>query len=425
MLDLKLLQKRPEIVRDALARRNAAVSMDTFTALDEKRRALLSESETLKSERNKASAEVARLKREKQDASAFIETLGASSARIKELDQALADIDAAFDAWLLTVPNVPHESVPTGRDEKDNVEVKKWGEKPSFDFTPKNHWDLGVELGGLDFERAAKLTGARFAVYWGWAARMERALAAYMLDMHTQRNGYTEIVPPYMVNSATMRGTGQLPKFEEDLFKLRDTDYYLIPTAEVPLTNLHSGEVLAEDDLPRAYTAYTPCFRSEAGSYGKDMRGIIRQHQFTKVEMVRLAHPDHSYEDLELMLGHAESILQGLGLAYRVIVLCTGDMGFSATKTYDIEVWLPGQDTYREISSCSNCEDFQARRANLRYKPKDAKKSALVHTLNGSGLAIGRTMVAILENYQQADGSVVVPEALRPYMGGLSHIVPA
>lgn len=424
MLDLKLLQKNPQVVADALAKRNSSINVEEFTTIDKRRRELLVELESLKSERNKASGEVAKMKRAGEDASEFISRLGSLSDKIKELDAETDTIITEMNEWLIAVPNIPHESVPVGVSEDENVELHKWGTKPTMSFTPKEHWEIAETMGGLDFERAAKLTGSRFAVLWGWAARLERALINLFLDMQTLEHGYTEVFPPAIVNSATMTGTGQLPKFEEDLFRLSHKDYYLIPTAEVPLTNMHAGEMLEESDLPRAYTAQTQCFRSEAGSYGKDTKGLFRMHQFTKVEMVRYANPDTSYEDLEKMRQHAENILQRLGLHYRVITLCTGDTGFSAAKTYDIEVWLPGQDKYREVSSCSNCEDFQARRANLKFKRKGAKKPEFVHTLNGSGLPTGRTMIAIIENYQQEDGSIVVPEALRPYMGGIEIITP-
>ncbi len=424
MLDLKLMQSNPEAVRESLKKRSSKLDVQEFLTLDEKRKELIGQSEELKAERNRASGEIAQRKRNKEDASDLIKTMGEVSGRIKKLDAELSEVEAAEKEWLMAVPNIPHESVPFGASEDDNPVVRYWGEKPEMSFTPREHWDLGVELGGLDFERAAKLTGSRFVITRKWAARLERALATFMLDTHLDEHGYTEITPPFIVNRDTMTGTGQLPKFEEDLFKLRDTEYYLIPTAEVPLTNLHSGEVLEEDQLPMLLTAHTPCFRSEAGSYGKDTKGIIRLHQFMKVEMVNLAHPDHSYEALEKMTACAEKILQKLGLHYRVIELCTGDMGFSAAKTYDLEVWLPGQDKYREISSCSNCEDFQARRANIKFQPKGSKKKQFVHTLNGSGLAVGRTLVAVMENYQQEDGSIVVPVALRPYMGGLEIIKP-
>lgn len=422
MLDLKLLQKNPELVAQALAARASSIDVAEFTAMDARRRALLTEVESLKSERNKASGDVAKAKRAGEDASALIERLGALSDRIKTLDAEAEAVKTEVSDWLLAVPNIPDASVPAGRDENDNVELHRNGEPPVFSFTPKEHWELGTALGGLDFERAGKLTGSRFTVYWRWAARLERALANFFLDVHINENNYTEVLPPFMVNRKTMTGTGQLPKFEEDLFRLESWDYFLIPTAEVPLTNLHADEILEEGELPIGYTAQTPCFRSEAGSYGKDTRGLIRQHQFTKVEMVRFAHPDRSFDELEKMRNHAEGLLQRLGLPYRVVTLCAGDMGFSATKTYDIEVWLPGQNKYREISSCSNCGDFQARRANIRFRPAGGGKPEFVHTLNGSGLAVGRTLVAVLENYQQEDGSVIVPEALRPYMGGLERI---
>jgi len=324
----------------------------------------------------------------------------------------------------LLIPNVPHESVPVGKDEHDNPVVKRWGEITEFSFAPKPHWELGEDLGILDFERAAKMTGARFTLYWGLGARLERALINFMLDLHTTKHGYLEVLPPFMVNSLAMTGTGQLPKFKEDLFKLEDWDYYLVPTAEVPVTNIYMNEILEEDDLPLHFTAYTPCFRSEAGSYGKDTRGLIRQHQFNKVELVKFATPEQSYDELESLLLDAEEVLQQLQLPYQVVTLCTGDLGFSAAKTYDIEVWIPGQGAFREISSCSNFEDFQSRRANIRYRPRDKKKIAFLYTLNGSGLAVGRTLVAILENWQQEDGSVVIPPVLRPYMGGIEAIVP-
>lgn len=424
MIDLKLAQKQPEVVEKALAERHSKLDMREFRALDERRRALLAEVEALKSQRNAASDEVAAIKRAGGDASDRFAALGELSERIKKLDAEVAEVKAQEEAWLLSVPNLPDASVPQGEDEKENVEVARWGTPRAFDFPPEEHGELGTRLGGLDFARAAKLTGSRFVVERGWAARLERALVNFFLDQHTKNEGYIEISPPYMVNRVTMTGTGQLPKFEEDLFKVRDWDYYLIPTAEVPLTNLHAGETLDEADLPLAYCAATPCFRSEAGSAGKDTRGLIRMHQFTKVEMVRFAHPDDSFNQLELMTGHARHLLELLELPYRVITLCTGDLGFSAAKTYDVEVWLPSQNTYREISSCSNCTDFQARRANIRFKPKGGKP-AWVHTLNGSGLPTGRTMAAILENCQQKDGSVVLPRVLVPYMDGVEVIGPA
>lgn len=423
MIDLKLVQKQPEVLAKALADRHSELDVNEFLGLDARRRALLAEVEALKSRRNTASGQVAALKREGQDAGPLLAELGGLSDRIKELDGQTAQAKADVEAWLMRVPNIPAASVPVGRDETENVEVTRWGTPRRFDFPVREHGDLGVALGGLDFERAARLTGSRFVVSLGWAARLDRALVNFFLDQHTRHEDYIEVCPPYMVNRATMTGTGQLPKFEEDLFKLREWDYYLIPTAEVPLTNLHAGEVLDEADLPRAYCAATPCFRSEAGSAGKDTRGIIRMHQFTKVEMVRFAHPDDSFNQLELMCGHARHLLELLELPYRVITLCTGDMGFGSAKTYDVEVWLPAQNTYREISSCSNCVDFQARRADIRFKPKGGK-AAFVHTLNGSGLPTGRAIAAILENGQQKDGSVLLPKALVPYMDGVEVIEP-
>lgn len=422
VLDLKLLQKNPEVVAAALAKRHSPLSMRTFEELDNKRRELLAQVEALKAERNRASAEVARLKRNGEDAEAFIASLSDLSSRISALDGATEAVKAELADWMLTVPNIPDASVPDGVDENDNVEVHRWGTPREFDFEVKNHWDLGNDNGGLDFERGAKLAGSRFTVSWGWAARLERALVNFYLDFHHEQ-GRTEILPPLMVNRKTMQGTGQLPKFEEDLFKVADWGYYLIPTAEVPVTNLHADEILDEDALPKRYCSQTPCFRSEAGSAGKDTRGYIRQHQFTKVEMVYITHPDDSFKYLEEMRRSAETLLERLELPYRTITLCAGDMGFSACKTYDVEVWLPGQRTYREISSCSNCVDFQARRANIRFRPKGGKPE-WVHTLNGSGLPTGRSLVAIMENYQQKDGSIVVPKVLVPYMGGQEIIEP-
>ena len=422
MLDLKLLQKDPATVAKALLARNSNINVADFTALDEKRRACLTELEELKAQRNKVSAEVAKLKRAGEDATALLENANNCGERIKELDQETESVKQSLNDWMLNTPNIPHASVPFGKGEDDNVLLHAWGTPPKFDFAAREHWELGQELGGLDFDRAGKLTGSRFTVYKGWAARLERALINFFLDAHTLENGYTEIIPPFMVNRKTMTGTGQLPKFEEDLFKIEGWDYYLIPTSEVPLTNLFADDCLEESQLPLGFTAATPCFRSEAGSYGKDTKGLIRQHQFSKVEMVRFAHPDHSYEALEQMREHAEKLLQRLNLPYRVITLCSGDMGFSATKTYDLEVWLPGQNKYREISSCSNCGDFQARRANIRFRPTGGGKPEFLHTLNGSGLAVGRTLVAILENGQTKDGNIIIPEALVPYMGGLKEI---
>jgi len=391
--------------------------IDRFSAIDGQRLSLLSEVEELKNRRNVVSKEIAPLKKagEHDKAEPLIIEMREVSGQIKELDAKLAAIQEELQEIVFSIPNLCDDSVPGGKDDSDNIELKKWGEIPQFSFAPKTHWELGEELGILDFETSAKLSGARFALLKGFASRLERALINFFLDLHTQRHGYSEVLPPFMVNSTAMKGTGQLPKFKEDLFKIEDWDLWLIPTAEVPVTNIHSGETLSEADLPIKYTAYTPCFRSEAGSYGKDTRGLIRQHQFDKVEMVKFTAPDTSTEELERLLADAEEVLQLLKLPYRVVTLCAGDLGFSATKTYDIEVWLPGQNTYREISSCSNFLDFQARRAGIRYRPKNEKKSRLVHTLNGSGLAVGRTLVAIMENYQQADGSIALPEVLQPY----------
>ncbi|SDB18824.1 seryl-tRNA synthetase [Desulfonatronum thiosulfatophilum] len=424
MLDAKFIRQSPERVRKALENRGADIDLDAFLTMEERHRALLQEVETGKARRNQASAEVAKRKRAKEDASALMDELSELSQRIKSLDGELKFLEQNVQDWLLNVPNLPHQTVPVGRSEADNPVLRSWGEPAAWDFAPLEHWELGTRLQGLDFERAAKITGARFALMTGWAARLERALINFMLDQHTRRHDYLEVLPPFIVNRDSLTGTGNLPKFADDLFKLEETDFFLIPTAEVPVTNIHRGEILAENVLPLAYAAYTPCFRSEAGAYGKDTKGLIRQHQFNKVELVRFTHPDASYDQLELLLGHAETILQLLELPYRVITLCTGDMGFSAAKTYDIEVWLPGQNAYREISSCSNFEDFQARRANIRFKPTAGGKNLFVHTLNGSGLAVGRTVVAILENYQQKDGSLVIPKALRPFMEGMEVVEP-
>lgn len=422
MLDIRFVRKNPEAVREALQKRRAKVDMAEYEALDARRRALIAEVEELKASRNQASKQIAEAKRKGEDAQAIIDSLGGLSDRIKALDEESAAIDAKVQDVLMAIPNIPHESVPVGADESANAVVRTWGEPTRLDFAPKDHVDLAVGLGGLETERAAKIAGARFAVLTGWAAAMERALAQFMLDVHIREHGYKEVMPPVIVNTRTMTGTGQLPKFAADLFKLAETDYWLIPTAEVPVTNLYADETLPAEALPVDHCAFTPCFRSEAGSYGRDTRGLIRLHQFNKVELVRFVRPEESYDRLEELTRQAESILQKLKLPYRVVALCTGDLGFSSAKTYDIEVWLPAQDTYREISSCSNFEDFQARRAGIRFKEKGGKGTGLVHTLNGSGLAVGRTMVAVLENYQQADGSVVVPEVLRPYMHGLEVI---
>lgn len=422
MLDLKFVRDHIEPVRRMLHDRQVDLDLESFLGLDEERRQILREVEELKRRRNLASDGIAQMKQARQDATSQIEEMREVSQRIKNLDQQLAAVQEKLDETLLLIPNMPHPSVAVGKDEHDNPVVKVWGQPPEFDFQPKPHWDVAESLGILDFERAARMTGARFALYWGIGAALERALISFMLDLHTRLHGYLEVLPPFIVNAASLTGTGQLPKFKQDLFKLESSDYYLIPTAEVPVTNIHRNEVLEEDDLPRYYAAYTPCFRSEAGSYGKDTRGLIRQHQFNKVEMVKLVHPETSYDELESLLANAEAILQELGLHYRVVSLCTGDLGFSAAKTYDIEVWLPGQQTYREISSCSNFEDFQARRANIRYRRKGQTKTDFVHTLNGSGLAVGRTLVAVLENCQQRDGSVIIPKALRPYVRCIDKI---
>jgi seryl-tRNA synthetase len=422
MLDLKFVRENVDRVGQMLKDRQMAMDLKPLLDLDEERRRILGQVEELKHRRNLASDEISRLKKEKQDASARIDEMREVSQEIKGLDQELSTIEQQFRDFLLLIPNKPHTSVPVGKDEKDNPVVKTWGNPPALNFEPRPHWEIGESLGILDFERAARMTGARFALYWGMGAALERALITFMLDMHTQHHGYTEVLPPFMVNSTSLLGTGQLPKFKEELFKLEGRDFFLVPTAEVPVTNIHAGEILEEEELPKLYTAFTPCFRSEAGSYGKDTRGLIRQHQFNKVEMVKFVQPEVSYDALESLLLNAEAILQALNLHYRVVTLCTGDLGFSASKTYDIEVWLPGQNTYREISSCSNFEDFQSRRANIRFRRKGQSKTELLHTLNGSGLAVGRTLVAVLENYQQEDGSVLVPPALRPYMRNLEKI---
>jgi seryl-tRNA synthetase len=424
MLDIKFVRDNRDMVERMLEQRGYDMELPPVLALDQERREAIQEVESLKHERKVVSDQIAQMKKKGEDASNIISRMRQVSQRIKELDGKLGQVEDELHRSLLLIPNVPHESVPFGKDENDNPVVKRWGEISQFSFTPKQHWELGESLGILDFERAAKITGARFTLYWGLGARLERALINFMLDLHTTKHGYLEVLPPFMVNSAAMTGTGQLPKFKEDLFKLEDWDYYLVPTAEVPVTNIFMNEILEEEDLPLCYTAYTPCFRSEAGSYGKDTRGLIRQHQFNKVELVKFTTPEHSYDELESLLLDAEEVLQKLELPYQVVTLCTGDLGFSAAKTYDIEVWIPGQQAFREISSCSNFGDFQARRANIRYRPKDKKKIAYPYTLNGSGLAVGRTLVAIIENWQQEDGSVVIPPALRNYMGGVDIIAP-
>jgi len=416
MLDSRFVRENVQDVREALKKRGYEFPLQEFLAIDEKRMALLRETEELRNRRNVVSEEIGRKKREKADASAELEDMRVVSDRIKTLDDQLKAVEDETKGLLLTIPNIPHESVPIGKDETDNAEVRRWGEPGKFNFEPLNHWDIAEPLGIIDFERAAKITGARFALMRGAGARLERALMNFMLDTNTAK-GYTEVFPPILVNRESMTGTGQLPKFESELFRIEDPEFYLIPTAEVPVTNIHRDEILKESDLPLYYTAYTPCFRREAGAHGRDTRGLIRQHQFNKVEMVKFVKPEDSIDELEKLTGNAEEILQKLGLPYRVVVLCTGDIGFSSAKTYDLEVWLPGQNKYREISSCSNFGDFQARRANIRFKREGKKGTEFVHTLNGSGLAIGRTLVAVLENYQQQDGSVIVPEVLRPYMG--------
>ncbi|MDE3178522.1 MAG: serine--tRNA ligase [Acidobacteriota bacterium] len=421
MLELGFVRDNLELVRQKIADRGSPDLLEDFESTDAARRKLLVESEALKAHRNKVSGEIAALKKQKQDASALIAEMKQASDEISALDQKANAEDDKLQEILARIPNLPHESVPVGKTAEDNREVRRWGRPREFDFEPKAHWDLGPALGILDFDRAAKISGARFAVYYAAGARLERALASFMLDLHTREHGYTEVFPPFIVNSAALYGTGQLPKFAGDLFKLEGTDYWLIPTAEVPVTNLHREEILDSQILPIKYCAWTACFRSEAGSYGKDTRGLIRQHQFQKVELVKFALPEQSYDELESMTRDAGEVLERLGLPYRVVELSTGDMGFSSAKTYDLEVWLPSSGGYREISSCSNCEAFQARRAGIRFR-RGKGKAEFAHTLNGSGVAVGRTWLAILENYQQADGSVVVPEALRPYLGGQERI---
>ncbi len=421
MLDMKFIRDHLDQVEQRLASRGGELSLAGFRQLDERRRRLLTESEQLKAQKNSASEEIAKVK-DKSQVADKIAAMKEVSTRIKTLDDELKLVEEELQNLLLTIPNLPHPSTPIGGSEEDNVVLRSWGTPANFDFEPKNHWEIGEQLGILDFERAAKITGARFALSKGAGAQLERALISFMLDLHTTEHGYTEVLPPFMVNRASMTATGQLPKFEEDLFKLVDPDFLLIPTAEVPVTNIHRDEILKRSELPISYTAYTPCFRREAGSYGKDTRGLIRQHQFNKVELVKFVHPAEAEAELEKLTGHAERVLQLLELPYRVMALCSGDIGFSACKTYDLEVWLPGPGAYREISSCSSFGDFQARRGGIRFREDDKSKPEFVHTLNGSGLAVGRTMVAILENYQQADGSVVIPKALRPYMGGLEAI---
>lgn len=425
MLEIKYVRENLTEVYDALKKRGDMADLERFREIEAARREMMGELESLRHQRNVVSNDIAALKRSGGDAETLVMQMREVSGRIKDLEKSVAEHDETISEILIRLPNIPHASVPVGKNEADNPEVRRVGTPRTFDFDPKDHQAIGENLKILDFERAAKIAGARFPLYFGAGARLERALINFMLDLHTTAHGYTEVLPPFIVNRKTMTGTGQLPKFAEDLFKLENRDFFLIPTAEVPVTNIFQDEILEEDQLPIYFTAHTPCFRSEAGSYGKDTRGLIRQHQFNKVELVKFVAPETSYDELEGLLGNAEAVLQKLDLPYRVITLCTGDLGFSAAKTYDLEVWMPAQNTYREISSCSNFEGFQARRAGIRFRRKGKKGTEPVHTLNGSGLAVGRTLAAILENYQQADGSVVIPEALRPYMGGRDRIRPA
>jgi seryl-tRNA synthetase len=422
MLEIKFVRQNLADVENALQARGDKANLEAFRDADQKRRDTLQQAETLRHKRNVVSEQVAKLKKAGEDADDIVAEMRTVSAQIKALEKNLSANEEIVRSILMGLPNIPHASVPVGKNENDNPVERKIGTPPAFDFEPRPHWDIGTRLNIFDFDRAAKITGARFPLYLGAGARLERALISFMLDLHTTRHGYTEILPPFIVNRTSMTATGQMPKFEEDLFKLEGWDYYLIPTAEVPVTNIYRGETLDEAQLPIRYTAFTPCFRSEAGSYGKDTRGLIRQHQFNKVELVNFTTPETSYAELETLLACAEKVLEILELPYQIITLCTGDLGFSAAKTYDIEVWMPSQNVYREISSCSNFEDFQARRAGIRFKSKGRKGTRLIHTLNGSGLAVGRTVAAILENNQQADGSVIIPEALRPYMQGLERL---
>jgi len=417
MHDLSYFREHLDAFAEMAKKRGTMLDLDDFRAFDRERRELITATEQLKAQRNKASDEIARLKKDKKGADALIAEMKQVSERIKQADERIAQLDAHQRDLLLTIPNVPHSTVPVGQSSADNQEVRRWGQPPKFEFTPRPHWEVGERCGILDLPAAAKIAGARFALYKSWGARLERALANYFLDVHTREHGYTEILPPFLVNTASLTGAGQLPKFAADLFRVQDTDFWLTPTSEVELHNLHRDETLEEEKLPIRVTAWTPCFRSEAGAAGKDTRGILRQHQFQKVELFKFTHPQKSYDELESLVRDAESILQKLGLHYRVVLLCTGDMGFASAKTYDIEVWLPSSNEFREISSCSNCEAFQARRAGIRFKPKGGGKSEFVHTLNGSGLAVGRTWIALVENDQQADGSILIPEVLRPYMG--------
>ncbi len=424
MLSVKFVRENLEVVRAGLDARGVTIDFSEFLRCEGERRSLLVQTEALRQEKNKASEEIAVKKRNKEDAAELIARMKGVSDRIKEMEETLKACEARVGEILLYVPNLPHASVPKGKSAEENPEVMRWGDPPRFDFEPKSHWEIGEMLGILDFNRASKVTGARFALYLGAGAELERALINFMLDLHTSRHGYTEVLPPFMVNRQSLLGTGQLPKFESELFRLANDDYWLIPTAEVPVTNIHRDEILQAEELPIRYAAYTPCFRREAGSYGKDTRGLIRQHQFNKVELVKFVRPESSYEELEKLLADAREVLVLLNIPFRVVTLCTGDLGFSAAKTYDIEAWMPGLGAYREISSCSNFEDYQARRANIRYRPTLGAKPEFVHTLNGSGLAVGRTVVAVLENYQEADGSIRVPEVLVPYLRGKERISP-
>jgi seryl-tRNA synthetase len=418
MLDLKYVRENLQEVENAVEKRGGKADFAWFSMIEKKRREILYKIETLRNNRNIASDKIAQMKKAGKDAQSSIEETRAVSEEIKELEKVLSEVEGSINDFLIAIPNIPHPDVPNGKDEEDNTLLKKHGEVPVFDFKIKSHWEIGEDLGILDFARAAKLAGSRFPLYFGAGAKLERALISFMLDTHINEHGYKEILPPLIVNSRTMTGTGQLPKFEEDLFKLEGLDYYLIPTSEVPMANIYANEIIDGNKLPIKFTAFTPCFRSEAGSYGRDTKGLIRQHQFNKVELVKYTTPETSYDELESLLLNAETILQRLELPYKVVTLCSGDLGFAATKTYDIEVWMPGQDKYREISSCSNCETFQAKRAGIKFKKKGQKKAEFVHTLNGSGLAVGRTFAAILENFQQSDGTIAIPKVLQSYMGG-------
>ncbi|MDP6559288.1 MAG: serine--tRNA ligase [Candidatus Binatia bacterium] len=422
MIDIKLLREQLDLVKERIGSRGAEIDWEKFVAVDRERRDAVAGLERLKEKKNKLSGEIGKLKKSGGDASAQMNEIGGLSEDIRSAEGPLVGVEERFQELMYLFPNLPHSTVPLGSTSEDNREVERWGEIPRFDFTPKNHWEIGEELGILDFTRAAKITGARFTLYRGQGALLERALINFMLDLHTRERGYQETIPPFLVNRDSMLGTGQLPKFEEDLFRTAEPDYFLVPTAEVPLTNIHREEILQKDELPLKYVAYTPCFRREAGSYGQDVRGLIRQHQFNKVELVKLTEPQSSYDELEGMVQDASEVLRRLEIPYRIVELCTGDLGFAAAKTYDIEVWLPGHETYREISSCSNCEEFQSRRGGIRFRAERKGRPLFVHTLNGSGLAVGRTLVAVLENYQQKDGRVVVPQVLRSYMGGLEQL---